>query len=143
MPMGYEMGGNLANAQTVKVLVVDDSASSRALVRLALLPHGFEVIEASNGAAALSLLDGGSPIAAVVCDLNMPVMNGLMFLERLRAHAVGAALPVLMLSIVADSLDMKLARSFGIMGWLTKPLDPGLLVDALTKSLGQGGNRGE
>jgi two-component system, chemotaxis family, chemotaxis protein CheY len=141
--MGYDMGGGAASEPIRRVLIVDDSASSRALVRLALMPYGFEIVEASNGLAALSLVEQELPISVVVCDLNMPVMNGLVFLERLRATPYGASLPVLMLSIVADAQDMKLARAFGIMGWLTKPLDPVLLVDALTKLLVPGGGRGE
>lgn len=143
MPMGYDMVEVVAKEPSLKVLVVDDSASSRAFVRFSLLARGFEVIEATNGAMALALVEQNSGFAAVLCDLNMPVMNGLVFLERLRATPKGKSLPVFMLSIVGDAVDVEVARGFGIIGWLTKPLDPSLLINALNDLSIPGGRRGQ
>lgn len=136
--MGWEAG-----QRGLKILAVDDSESVRALVRISLAPHGFEVHEAADGAKALAMIHEMPDLVAVVCDLNMPVMNGLVFLENLRRDPRYAALPVVMLSIVGHVNDVKLARGLGVLAWLTKPFEPLRLVATLTKLLVPGGDLGQ
>ena len=68
-----------------KVLIVDDSATVRQQVRLALTQVGLEVMEACDGLEGLDLLKAGNGIKVVVCDVNMPRMNGLEMLENAAA----------------------------------------------------------
>ena len=79
------------------VLVVDDSSSLRNIVKLALMGVGYQVVEASDGQSALNLLDG-RPINMAVCDVNMPLMNGIEFVKNLKTLSQYKFMPVLMLT---------------------------------------------
>ena len=83
-----------------KILVVDDSATVRQQVGLALVQAGFEVVEAVDGMDGADKVNTVADIALVICDVNMPRMNGLEMLEKIRADAKNAALPVVMLTPV-------------------------------------------
>jgi CheY-like chemotaxis protein len=85
----------------VTVLVVDDSLMVRRQVSAALTAAGFRIIEASDGADALVMLDANPDAALVVCDVNMPRMNGLELLEA--ARPLRPTLPFLMLTAEAPS----------------------------------------
>ncbi len=82
-------------AQTI--LVIDDSASQRQIVAMALKGAGYTVLEAGDGLAALALLDGRK-IGMAVCDVNMPRMNGIEFVKAAKALPAYRFLPVLMLT---------------------------------------------
>ena len=79
------------------ILVVDDSASLRQVVKMALTGAGYNVLEAGDGQAALALLDGRQ-INMVVCDVNMPVMNGIEFVKAAKQLPAYKFLPILMLT---------------------------------------------
>src|ERR1043165_6813688 len=85
-------------ARNKKILVVDDSASVRQQVSIALIEAGFEVIEATNGIEGVDKIARNADLAAVLCDINMPGMNGLDLLEKVRADGMNASLPILMLT---------------------------------------------
>ena len=103
-----------------KVLVVDDESSMRFLLRMVFETEGFEVVEAHHGAAALERMKETEP-DLVVTDLMMPVMNGRELIERLRADAETAGIPILVLSATAN------AEVAGADAALRKPFD----IDAL------------
>ena len=117
-----------------RVLAVDDTITFRIMLANCLRKAGHEVIEAQDGKEALEKLLADPP-DIVITDLNMPVMNGLEFIEAARQESAGRALPMLLLTTeVADHLK-KRAREVGATGWLTKPFDPTQilrLVDQLT-----------
>ncbi len=113
-----------------RVLVVDDGAENRELVRLVLESAGLEVIEADNGAVALERVAADSP-ALVLMDMQMPVMDGYTATRRLREQ--GATLPILALTANAmKGFESEIAAS-GFSGFLTKPVD----IDALLAELGR------
>src|SRR6187399_2358596 len=66
-----------------KILIVDDSGTVRQQVRLALTQGGFDVVEAGDGIEATEKLAQNADVAAMVCDVNMPRMNGIELLEKL------------------------------------------------------------
>ncbi len=106
-----------------RVLAVDDTITFRIMLADCLRKAGHEVIEAENGKIALDKLLQEQP-DIVITDLNMPVMDGLDFIEAARKEGAGRALPMLLLTTeVADHLK-KRAREVGATGWLTKPFDP-------------------
>jgi len=111
-----------------KVLVVDDSMMVRRQVGMALTAAGFAVVEATDGADALAKLSAHVDIGLVVCDVNMPRMNGLEFLEKVRA-----GLPVMMLTTEGQPELIQRAKALGAKGWLVKPFKPELLVAAARK----------
>ncbi|HET8870786.1 MAG TPA: response regulator, partial [Aquabacterium sp.] len=83
------------------VLVVDDSGSFRMVVKVALERAGYQVIDASSGQQAASMLDGRE-IHLIVCDLNMPDMDGLAFVRHLRSTRYQLT-PVLMITTVPQT----------------------------------------
>lgn len=118
-----------------KILVVDDSHTVRAQVSAALTEGGFSVVEASDGRDALEKVAGHPDLALVICDVNMPNMDGLEFLERTRAGP-SATVPVLMLTTEGQVTLMERAKKAGAKGWMVKPFKPGLLLAAARKLAG-------
>ena len=98
----------------------------------ALRNAGFEVIEAADGAEALSILDAQPDIAAIVSDMNMPRMSGI---ELIEAHLLRPPprAPVVILTTESEITLVQRARALGARGWLFKPLRPELLVAAVKK----------
>ncbi len=121
-----------------KILVVDDSRMIRHQVSAALMEAGFEVIEATDGLDALSKLDAASHgVSLVLCDLNMPRMNGLEFLEGAIQMMRGAVPPVVVLTTETDPKQLQRAKDLGAKGWIIKPFSTELLVATAVK-LSQG-----
>jgi len=118
---------------SAKVLVVDDSRAIRQLVGTALLQAGYEVIEAEDGQQGLSTISSERDIAMVICDVNMPNMNGLEMLAAVKAQANNSALPVLMLTTEGKADLIQQAKRCGAKGWIVKPFKPELLVSAVAK----------
>ena len=103
-----------------RILVVDDDAESRALVRVALEREGFSVLEAGDGAKALEAVSTESP-DLVVLDVNLPSMGGFDVLTRLRlAHSV----PVIMVTGRDGETDRVLGLELGADDYVVKPFAP-------------------
>jgi two-component system chemotaxis response regulator CheY len=113
------------------VLVIDDSTMIRMQVKRALTGAGFEVVEARDGQDACDKLDAGAKPGLIVCDVNMPRMNGLEFLEQLQKKPAKGT-PVVMLTTEGQPEMIKKARALGSAGWLVKPFKPELLISAAT-----------
>lgn len=109
-----------------KVLVVDDSAAVRREVSAAL--EGFEVLEACDGVEGTAAVKNNQDLLLVICDVNMPRMDGLEMLEALRGFAPD--LPVVMLTTEGQRSLISKARKLGAKGWIVKPFDPGQLLGA-------------
>lgn len=116
------------------ILIVDDSMMVRRQVTIALTGAGFQVIEASDGLDALEKMSASPDVALVFCDLNMPRMNGLEFLEGTRRN--GSAAPVVMLTTETDPKLLQRAKDLGAKGWIIKPFRADLLVATAVKLAG-------
>ena len=116
-----------------KVLVVDDSETIRLEVARTLGQAGFWVLEARDGAEGLATASKNVDLALMVLDVNMPVMNGLDLLDRLRANAATAGIPVLLLTTEAEEALIERAKKAGAKGWLIKPVKPEMLLMAANK----------
>ena len=114
-----------------KILVIDDSPTVRQQVGLALAQAGFQVIEAVDGYDAISKVD--ATVAMLICDVNMPRMNGLEMLEKLRADARWSKLPVVMLTTEGQPGLIERAKKAGAKGWIIKPFKAELLVAAVQR----------
>lgn len=117
-----------------KVLVVDDSRSVRQQVGLALKQAGFEVVEAIDGVDGLEKIS--SEIGMVVCDVNMPRMNGLEFLESIRKQPAYVSVPVLMLTTEGQNALIQRAKKAGAKGWIVKPFKAAALIAAAKRFMG-------
>ncbi len=111
------------------VLVVDDSRMMRRLVGQALEAAGFSICEAADGALALEQLKARADIELVVCDINMPNMNGIEFLEALRKPPFESQVPVMILTTPGQLELVGQARALGARCWLLKPFNPAQLVE--------------
>jgi len=112
------------------VMVVDDSGSFRTVVKLALQKAGYTVIEACDGKDASTKLTG-QKINLIVCDVNMPNMDGLTFLKHVKANANYKFTPVIMLTTESQEAKKAEGRAAGARAWITKPFQPSQLVDAV------------
>ncbi len=113
-----------------KVLVVDDSGPVRQQVSMTLQQAGYDVDEAQDGQQALEKLETAKP-CLVICDVNMPRMNGIQFLEK-----AGTRQPVVMLTTEGNPEVKKRAKELGAKGWIIKPFKPELLIEAVRHLVG-------
>jgi two-component system chemotaxis response regulator CheY len=116
---------------TTTILVIDDSMMVRQQVGRALTGAGFAVIEATDGADALQKLAATPDTRLIVCDVNMPRMGGIEFLEQ--ANANGSKVPVVMLTTEGQPELIQRAKALGAKGWIVKPFKPDLLIAAAKK----------
>ena len=116
------------------VLIVDDSASMRQIVRLTLQNAGFTIIEASNGAEGLERLHAHR-VEAVISDVNMPVMDGINFVNAIRLLSEYRSVPVLIMTTSSHSDRRQEGRAAGATGWIVKPFSPTQLLQTLEKVL--------
>ena len=114
------------------ILVVDDSASIRQVVGIALKGAGYDVIEACDGKDALSKLDG-QKIHLIVSDVNMPNMDGISLVKEVKAHPQYKFTPIMMLTTEAQENKMQEGKDAGAKAWLVKPFQPPKLLDAISK----------
>lgn len=114
------------------VLIVDASGSFRAVVKLVLRLAGYGVVEAVDGRDAVSKLTG-QPLNLIVCDLNMPHMDGLSLLRHLQGGGPYKNLPVILLTTESQASKKAEGRAAGARAWITKPFQPSALVAAVHK----------
>ena len=111
-------------------LVVDDSRVIRKIARRILEDLGFEVAEASDGMEALAWCRAAMP-EAVLLDWNMPVLNGIDFLRRLRLEPGGDAPKVIFCSVENDLDRIREALDCGADEYIMKPFDGEILASKL------------
>ncbi|MEK8046133.1 response regulator [Ideonella margarita] len=114
------------------VMIIDDSGSFRTIVKLALQKAGYTVVEACDGQDALQKLEG-QKLNLVVCDVNMPNMDGITFVKHLKASPAHKFLPVIMLTTESQEAKKAEGRAAGARAWITKPFQPSQLVDAVSR----------
>jgi two-component system chemotaxis response regulator CheY len=117
-----------------KLLTVDDSPSVRKLVEFTLKTKGFQVSSAGNGMEALKLMSK-EQFDAIVLDINMPLMNGLEFLQEIRADEAFTSIPVVMLTTEGQDEDKDKAISLGATAYIVKPFKPTRLLSLIEKIL--------
>lgn len=118
-----------------RVLVADDKASSRELVRTILEHAGYAVEEAADGAEALRKV-AEDPPDLIILDLRMPALDGFAVMDELRKDARCAGLPVVALTASAMHGDEERARKAGFADYLTKPISLALLRSRLKQLIG-------
>lgn len=114
------------------ILVVDDSPSLREVVGITLRGAGYDVIEAGDGRQALQCLDGRR-IHLVVCDVNMPVMDGFSFVRESRKLPRYAFVPVIMLTTEWREESKLQGQMAGARAWMVKPFRPEQMLQAVAR----------
>lgn len=114
-----------------KLLIVDDSVSMRQMLNIILKGAGYTVDEAGSGAEALDMLSHEH--IAMITDYNMPEMNGVELIEKVRAGSTNKSIPILMLTTESEESKRQAGKRAGATAWLTKPFQKGELVDVVRK----------
>ncbi|GAB5562481.1 MAG: response regulator transcription factor [Synoicihabitans sp.] len=117
-----------------RILVVDDDPRLRRQCVALLQAEGFETSEAENGRRALDLAREVPP-DLVICDVNMPSMNGHAALEAVRADRKLANTPFIFLTANGDMTDLRVGMNLGADDYLVKPVDPEQLIAAINARL--------
>lgn len=117
------------------VLIVDDSKTMLMSLESVLKHAGFEVHAESSGASALDWLERSSRPDLVITDLNMPQMDGVALIRKIRAIASLRFVPVLMLTTESQQEKRQEARNAGATGWMVKPVQPDQLCATIDRVL--------
>lgn len=127
----------------MKILVVDDMATMRKIIKNMLNKIGFtNIVEADDGATALPQIDSaielGEPFEFVISDWNMPNMSGLDFLKKLRAREDTKKLPFLMITAEAEQSNVITAVQAGVSNYIVKPFSAQTLKEKIDKIFNTG-----
>lgn len=118
------------------ILCVDDSPTIRKLVKKALEPEGYQVLEAENGQVALELCDKGG-IDFFLVDVNMPVLDGFGFVETLKKEkAAYKDSPVVFLTTESSTDKKQRGKELGVRGWVVKPFEASSLIKLVSMLTG-------
>jgi len=122
----------------IRTLIVDDSSVMRKIVERSLRQAGIDlakVFEAGNGAEALVVLQE-NPVDLILCDINMPVMDGLEFIKQLPGVANAKDVPVVMITTEGSESHVVEALSHGARGYIRKPFTPEQVKEHVVPTLG-------
>lgn len=116
-----------------KILVVDDSGTVRDEVAGFLRNHGLDVATAVDGKDGLAKLKSTPGIRLVISDVNMPNMDGLTMVEKIRGELANTAVNVVMLTTESSPAMKERGKAAGVKGWIVKPFKGDAVLDALKK----------
>ena len=122
-------------AGSKSVLIVDDSASVRNQLRRALEADGFTVSEAENGQRGLETCRE-TPMDLLIVDVNMPVMDGLEMISKVREIADYRKTPIFVLTTESGMTTVKQGKALGATAWIVKPVKPDVLLKGVRHVLG-------
>jgi CheY-like chemotaxis protein len=116
------------------ILVADDEVHIVQVVAIKLRNNGYTVVTAPNGTEALAVMQD-TPCDAVITDFQMPGMNGIELVEKLRSNPATASIPVIMLTARGFAIDGDQKETLGIAHCLSKPFSPRELLMVLEETL--------
>jgi two-component system, chemotaxis family, chemotaxis protein CheY len=119
------------------ILVIDDSSATRQQLSAMLSLAGFDVIEAADGQLGLAAVDAAPQLTMVLCDVHMPNMNGLEFVEKFRPKDRFPQVPVVMLTTDDTRDAIARAKRAGACAWIVKPFNSELLTSAIRRIVGE------
>ncbi len=116
-----------------KIMVIDDSALIHQMYRLVMSRYKCEIIDARNGQEALDIVAMRDDIDLILLDINMPVMNGLQFLEKSAPLGITKKIPIIIISTEGKEEDTIRGLKLGARGYLKKPFNPPELHNLIDK----------
>jgi two-component system, chemotaxis family, chemotaxis protein CheY len=114
------------------IMIVDDSASLRQVVGIALRGAGYDVLEASDGKDALGKLKG-QKVHLMISDVNMPNMDGISFVKAVKQMPAYKFTPVVMLTTESQDAKKKEGQEAGAKAWVLKPFKPEQMIGVVQK----------
>jgi len=119
-----------------KIMVVDDSRLIHSMYRLVLSRYGgCRIVDAMNGLEALDVLSRENDFDLILLDINMPVMNGIQFMEKIKKENMFRRIPIIVISTEGKEEDTLRALKLGAWGYVVKPFKPEVLYDLIGKVL--------
>ncbi|MDP9398645.1 MAG: response regulator [Actinomycetota bacterium] len=112
--------------------MIDDSRATRSILRRILGQAGFDVVEAEHGQEALDVLEAGPLPAVALIDWNMPVMNGLEFIEAVRSREEWRGVTLMMVTTEGEQSNIVKALAAGAHEYVIKPFTPEVILDKLS-----------
>ena len=119
-----------------KILIVDDSQLIHSMYRLVLNRYkNCKIVDAMNGLEALDVLSRENDFNLILLDINMPVMNGLQFMEKIKNENIYRHIPIIVISTEGKEDDTLRALQLGATGYVVKPFKPHMLYELIEKIL--------
>ncbi len=119
-----------------QILVVDDSATVRNEVSSFLQNQGFDVATAEDGKDGLNKLKADGSVKLVISDVNMPNMDGLTMVEKIRGELGNSTVHIIMLTTESDPRMKERGKAAGVKGWIVKPFNGDAVVGGIKKLVG-------
>ena len=135
LPAHYSIDPALKPPRKPTILLIDDSINVRRLLALTLEKAGYQVAQAKDGQDALDKLIAGLEVEAVVCDVEMPRLDGYGFLAKLKTESEHPHLPVAMLTSRSSQKHRQLALNLGAAAYFTKPYNEQHLLQVLEEMI--------
>jgi len=121
----------------LKLLVVDDSSTMRRIIKNTLSRLGYdEVLEGEDGLQGWNALNENNDVGMLITDWNMPEMNGLELVKKVRADARFVDLPIIMVTTEGGKAEVITALKAGVNNYIVKPFTPQVLKEKLAAVLG-------
>ena len=118
-----------------KILIVDDSETLRSQLRKALEEAGHEVVEGYDGVNGLETLNSNPDVELILCDVNMPEMDGLEMVRLVHLEDDLKGIPILMLTTEASKASKEIGKDAGVVAWITKPFKSEKVISAVERVL--------
>lgn len=117
-----------------KILTVDDSRTIRSIIKQVLNGYKCNVLEAASGNEGLKVTQNENP-DLIILDIDMPGMNGLEMLMKIRNDDVFMNTPVIMLTSKAKPKNIRIAKELGVLAFLSKPFKREMLIEKISSVL--------
>jgi two-component system, chemotaxis family, chemotaxis protein CheY len=117
------------------IMTVDDSASMRQMISFTLKGAGYEVVEAVDGRDAIEKMES-YPVQMLITDINMPNLDGIELVRKVRMHAVYRFIPIILLTTESQDTKRREGKAAGATGWIVKPFKPDQLINVVRKVIG-------
>jgi two-component system chemotaxis response regulator CheY len=118
-----------------RVLIVDDSTSTRKVEAFVLSRAGYEVVEAVDGKDALAKLESAA-FDLILTDLNMPEVDGMAVIRAVRGNAKHRLTPIIMITTESGTDSKQQGKVAGATGWIVKPFAPEQLLAVVKRVAG-------
>lgn len=118
------------------ILIIDDSINVRRFLAMTLEKGGYEVQQAKDGQDALEKLESGLKVAAIICDIEMPRLDGYGFLDRLNSNIKTKHIPVTMLTSRSGEKHRQIAMQLGAKAYFSKPYNEQELLQTIAELIG-------
>ncbi len=123
----------------MKLLVVDDSSTMRRIIKNTLARLNYkDVLEGEDGVEGWEVLDSNPDIDMLITDWNMPNMNGLELVKKVRADERFAEMPIIMVTTEGGKAEVITALKAGVNNYIVKPFTPQVLKEKLSAVIGEG-----